>query len=217
MAIPSGRILRWWSGLAAVPAAAAASDALTEFLANAKLLGGHSPSDLQHQALVPTLLVAVVSILAVALFALCMNPEPAETSQRSTTAEKLVMTGALLVATFAVAVMMEGYETRFGGTAPFDPHSVLISHAPAVLICYAVITALVRNLVCACLHVAIAAGRLATQRILQLLRIDRRSPRARFANSFSFDPALTQENSPVVPRAHGLRAPPLRQPLALQT
>jgi hypothetical protein len=216
MRVSQRRLLRRWSVFAAVPASAVAGDALTEFLSNAGLLGGPSPSDLQHQALAPVALLAVITILSVALVALCVRARDSEpVAYRRTLGETLLVTSTTLLATFAAVVMMEGYETRFGGTAPFDAHSVMLSHAPAVLLCYAVVTALVRNLVSVCLHVAIAAGRLAAAAILQILEFDRRLPRTRFASAFACGPAIARHTSPIR-HVHGFRAPP-RSPLTSAT
>ncbi len=58
----------------------------------------------------------------------------------------------------SVILLMEGYETHFGGLSPFDPHAVLMHDAPATIVVYIAVFAIARWLIDRFAQVVGAAG-----------------------------------------------------------
>lgn len=136
-----GNAFRIWSWVATALISAALGDAVTERAENAGWLGG-SVRDLQHQAVLPTLVAGLVSALALIVVVMFVRTA-VESATRQTLGERWMALLYALCAAIVVSVLMEGYETRFGGVSPFDARSVVVSHAPALLIaCIAVAAAL---------------------------------------------------------------------------
>lgn len=56
-----------------------------------------------------------------------------------------------------VILLMEGYETHFGGLSPFDAHAVLMHDAPATIVLYVAVFAIARWLIDRFARIAAAA------------------------------------------------------------
>jgi len=189
-----------WTALAVALGAAVCGNAATEWLADAAVFGP-GPLDLHHESLLPTALCAVVVTGSLAV-ALLLQPQCERPN-------RLVLYPLAALLAFATVVAMEGYEVQFGGSGAFDPGSVLVSHAPCVLIAYAVIGAAIERFIDACMRVVRGIAPAFVALVLALRR--RQGPtgggilavvRARF---------VTARRPQRLQRLHGLRAPPGRE------
>lgn len=113
-------------------------------------------------------------------------------------------------------IAMEGYETRFGGLSPFDAQSVVLSHAPVLLVTFAIAAIVVRNAVREMLFAAERAGERAVDALVRfvsrLLRLKLDLPASHASqhrfSAFRLPTTLVAVNC-------GLRAPPAGTTLRL--
>jgi len=120
---------------------------------------------------------------------------------------------ATLLVTFLAVLLMEGYETRFGGYAPFDAHSVLVAHAPFVLAAYALTTLLMKRIVYVCLGITVAAGHAAAAALISFICVDRsRVAKSRGEIALWGQPSLYHATD-LAYGIHGFRAPPAIAPV----
>jgi hypothetical protein len=91
-------------------------------------------------------------------------------------AERYAMAAGTLLLTWGFVVLKEALETQCGGLEPFDPGSILVQHAPAVLVAYALVAPLIGAIVRCCLSVAIAAREIAIVTLARFLAIVRPMP-----------------------------------------
>jgi len=148
-------VVRIWAAAATAILGAAVADAATEFAANGGWLGA-GLRDNDHQAVLPAFVIgaAVALFLLLAVLLSRVSPRDPLSLRIATLRTRL---GDVLCAFSGSAlciVVMEGYETRFGGLSPFDARSVVVSHAPALLVAFLAMGALVH---CA-LRVAVRAA-----------------------------------------------------------
>jgi len=170
------RVIRAWSAVATALVSAVVGDVSTEALSNRGLLGAGSIRDTQHEALRPVAIVAALVVLGLAIFAMIQRVRARDVAkfERMPTRSVVLYGAATLVVTFLVVLLMEGYETCFGGDAPIDPHSVFVAHAPFVLAAYAVTTLFMKRVVYVCLGITVAAGHAAAAVIISFICVDRR-------------------------------------------
>jgi hypothetical protein len=190
--------------------AAALADAGTEFAENLGWLGG-SLRDAQHEAVAPTLLIGLAIGAALAAFVAFARLAPHDPLLRSMRGfRELTADLAIALAGSALwTIAMEGYETRFGGVSPFDPRSVVCSHAPALLVAFVlvapVVWGVVRNLLC----LARRAGECATGAIVQFLRkISHASVPPGTVHTSAFALHVVHLLPAIADGVYGLRAPP---------
>jgi hypothetical protein len=211
-------LLWWWPALATSLIAAAIADPLTEFVSNAGFLGAGAFRDGSQQSVIPVAILAAVVLICLGLsVALCAGKLEMRLACAPRSAlGRLLFAAGSLSATFAIIVLMEGYETHFGGIDPFSPGSVLVSHAPAVLAAYAIVAALVSRLVSYCLRAAHAAGTLAGGVLSRFLRIDARNADA-LSSHISALGVRVVVRTLVLVRGHlHLRAPPVAQSIPIR-
>jgi hypothetical protein len=129
----SAAAVRLWATAAAAMLAAATADAGTELAENSGWLGG-AVRDNQHEAILPALVIGAamaLSLLGSVLFArISPRDELLRLAKLRTRFNDIAV--AFCGSVFCI-VAMEAYETRFGGVAPFDPRSVVLSHTLALL------------------------------------------------------------------------------------
>jgi hypothetical protein len=209
--------IRYWAAIATALATAALVDCSSELLANAGWLGGVAAHDAHQEAVLPVALLAALVVFgllfAVALCAgrgdrLRYNDWPA--GRRTVTAL------ATVAATFAVILLMEAYEMRYGELSALDPRSVFVEHFQAVLIGYAFVATIVGRLVSFALGAAAAAGRLAAHVLVAFLCIDRSDCAEASCDGHAFGTEIVHRPLLLALGAIGLRAPPVRQLFHLQ-
>lgn len=189
---------------------AALADVGTEFAENLGWLGG-SVRDAQQEAVVPTLLIGLAIGAALAGFVVFARIGPQDPLLRSmrglwarTTDLAIALAGSALF-----TIVMEGYETRFGGVSPFDPRSVVCSHALALLVAFVLVAAVARGLVSAALRLAGHAGALATSAVVQFIhRIVRARTVLGAAHISAFTLHVVHLPPAIAEGACGFRAPP---------
>jgi hypothetical protein len=137
-------LVRAWAAAATAILAAAAADAVTEFAENNGWLGG-TLRDGQHEAMVPALLLGASVALSLALYVLLARISPRDllVVRLNDVRVRLADLACGFCGSALSVVAMEGYETRFGGVSPFDPRSVVVSHAPALIVAFLVTGAIV--------------------------------------------------------------------------
>jgi hypothetical protein len=159
-------IIRGWAALATAILAAVGSDFATEFAENSGWLGG-ALRDGQHEAVLPALLFGSVVALSLTLFVLLARIRPGDPllSRIDYFRTRFVDIAGSLVGSLFFVIAMEGYETRFGGLSPFDPRSVILSHALPLVVAFVVTGAIVHY----ALRAAIAAASRASEFISEVL------------------------------------------------
>jgi hypothetical protein len=203
-------IVRAWTSLATALLTAAVADAGTEFAENLGWLGG-SVRDAQHEAIVPALILGLAAGAALAAFVAFARIAPQDpllrcmSGWRARTADLAIALGGSALCTIA----MEGYETRFGGLSPFDPRSVVLSHAIPLLVAFVFVAAIVRVSIRAALRLASRAGELAASVLVEFLhKISRAQVAPGAVHTSAFTLRVLHLPPAIADGACGLRAPP---------
>lgn len=144
--------VRIWAAAATAILAAAAADAVAEFAANSGWLGARL-ADHDHESIVPALVIGAAVALSLLLAVLFSR-----VSSRDSLTPRLSDVAIAFCGSVLCVVAMEAYETHFGGTSPFDPRSVVVSHAPALIVAFLSIGALVRVALRAAIRAAAKAS-----------------------------------------------------------
>jgi hypothetical protein len=203
-------LVRVWAATAAAILAAAVADAATEYAANGGWLGT-SVRDNDHQAVLPALLVGATVTLGL-LFAVLLS----RISPRDPLALRMIeLRTRLADVAFAFCgsalciVVMEGYETRFGGVSPFDPRSVVVSHAPALFVAFLVMGALLHCALRAAVRTAAEASAVVAKFLETFLGSGplNASP-LRGIRLTAFEPSGIHVPAWLIRGSHGFRAPP---------
>ena len=106
-------------------------------------------------------------------------------------------------------VAIEGYETHFGGLAPFDAHSVVTAHAPILVLSFLTIAVAARMMLGAAIRCAARSGALAAALFTSFLRISALDSRRRRSTRRSLIPTTSCSHvAPEIVKSRGLRAPP---------
>ncbi len=164
-------IVRAWAALATAILAGATADAGTEFAENCGWLGG-SIRDGQQEAIVPAFVLGAAIALALLLYILLARLGPADPllSLMSHFRSRFVDGACALCGSALCVIVMEGYETRFGGLSPFDTRSVVLSHSVALVIAFAVIGAIVHCALRSSIRVAGHASEFVAEIFAEFLR-----------------------------------------------
>jgi hypothetical protein len=169
----SERAVRIWSAIATAIASAALVGGGIAMLANLGWLGGSSRD--YHEEGVAWFAGAAVLVVVALAVAIVASPRRRGSSAHTARWERAAMVVGTLGLTCAVIFVKEALETRCGGTAPFDAGSILIQHAPAILIAYGIVAPLVAAVVRYSLRVAVAAGEIAIETLVRFLSLVRHS------------------------------------------
>lgn len=203
-------IIRGWAVLATALLTAVGSDVSVEFAGNSGWLGGVL-RDNQHEAVLPALLFGAAVTLSLTLFVLLARiyPDDPLLSRIDDFRTRFVDTACSLVGSLLCVIAMEGYETRFGGSSPFDPRSVVLSHALPLVVAFVVMGAIVHYALRAAIRTARRASGLVAEVFAEFLRKLRGE---------STTPGMVQHSAFVLYVVHGplavldgslgLRAPP---------
>ncbi|MGA7356220.1 MAG: hypothetical protein WBW76_12400 [Candidatus Cybelea sp.] len=203
-------VVRAGTALTTALMTAAVADAVTEFAVNLGWLGG-SVRDAQHEAIAPTFLIGLAIGTALAAFVAFARITPRDPLLRSMSGlHALVSDPAIALAGSALCtIAMEGYETRFGGLSPFDPRSVVCSHALALLVAFVVVAPIVWGIIGKALYVARNAGECATSAIGQFLqKIFQANVGPETAHTSAFTLHVVHLSPAIADGVYGLRAPP---------
>jgi hypothetical protein len=207
-------IVRAWTSLATALLTAAVADAGTEFAENLGWLGG-SVRDAQHEAVAPALILGLAAGAALAAFVAFARIGPQDPLLRhmSRLRARLTDLAIALAGSALFTIAMEGYETRFGGLSPFDPRSVVLSHAVPLVVAFVFVAVLVHRGLRAALRLAGHAGELAAGALVEFLH---KMLGAAVAPGAVHDSAFTLHVLHLPPAiadgACGLRAPPRSTP-----
>lgn len=203
-------IVRAWTSLATALLTAALADAATEFAENLGWLGG-SVRDGQHEAVAPTLLIGLAIGAGLAAFVVFARIAPQDRLHRC------MRGGGALTADLAIAlcgsalcvIAMEGYETRFGGLSPFDPRSVVLSHALPLLVAFLLVAIVVHCFLRIGLRIAGRVGQLAESVLVEFLHgISRGRVAPGAVHTSAFTLHVLHLAPAIAVGACGLRAPP---------
>lgn len=164
-------IVRIWAAAAVAMLAAATADAVVEFAGNGGWLGA-GLHDNQHEAIAPALVLGAATALFLLAFILfnripLRDPLLLRLCERPT---RWLDTFCAFAGGAVCVVAMEGYETRFGGTSPFDPSSVVLSHAAALLVAILAIGAILHWMLRAAVGVASRASAAAVEVFARFFR-----------------------------------------------
>ncbi len=190
--------------------AAALGDAATESAQNAGLLG-KCLHDNQHEALLPAFFLGAIIILALTLF--LASARVAARDPLLLEMGNVLSRGIDLACAFcgsmACIVVMEGYETRFGGISPFDPRSVVLSHTLVLLVAIVLTGTIVYCALRAAIRVARNASTVVVAFIVEFLRrLLQIASASRATASDALDRRVTRVSLGIAGRCAGLRAPP---------
>ena len=164
-------IIRGWAALATALLTAVGADVSVEFAENSGWLGGVL-RDNQHEAVLPTLLFGAVVTLSLTLFVLLARiyADDPLLSRIGDFRTRLVDRACSLFGSLLCVIAMEGYETRFGGSSPFDPRSVVLSHALPLVVTFVVMGAIVHYALRAAIRTARRASGLVAEVFVEFLR-----------------------------------------------
>lgn len=203
-------IIRGWAALATALLTAVGSDVSIEFAENSGWLGG-AFRDNQHEAVLPTLLFGAAVTLSLTLFVLLARiyPDDPLLSRISEFRTRFVDTACSLFGSLLCIIAMEGYETQFGGSSPFDPRSVVLSHALPLVVTFVVTGALVHYALRAAIRTARRASGLVAEVFVEFLRKLRgENTTPGMVRRSAFVLYVVHGPPAVVDGSLGLRAPP---------
>ncbi|HEY3675520.1 MAG TPA: hypothetical protein VGK84_05970 [Candidatus Tumulicola sp.] len=140
-------------------------------LSNAGWLGG-SATDTHEEGVAWFAVAAAVLLAALAACIVCSRRRD-EWRARVAPLERVAIGAVTLTLACGFIVFKEALETHCGGVAPFDAGSILVQHAPAILLAYGLIAPLVGLIVRACLCLAIVAREIAIVTLARFLSIVR--------------------------------------------
>jgi hypothetical protein len=203
-------MVRAWTSLATALLTAAIADAGTEYAQNLGWLGG-GLHDTQHEAVAPTLLLGLAIGAALAAFVAFARIAPYDPLLRRMNGlgARAMDLGCALAGSALCTIAMEGYETRFGGLSPFDPRSVVLSHALALLVAFVVVAAVLHRALRAALALASQAGELAAGALVEFLhKICRAAVAPGAVHTSAFTLHVLHLPPAIADGACGLRAPP---------
>lgn len=208
-------LVRCWAVVAAAMLTGAVADATTEFAGNSHWLIG-SVRDDQHQSVVPALALGATIAIALLLFVVLarISPRDARLARMNDARRRVGDIAAALCGSALCVVTMEGYETRFGGLSPFDPRSVVLSHAFALIVAFVVVGTMLHYLLRGAIGMASRAGTIVARVVVAFLRKllgTTASARAVSLSIFALHVSPTALDGTVCSR--GLRAPPRLLPL----
>jgi hypothetical protein len=206
-------LVRIWAVITIGLLAGVLADAGTEFSALFGWLGGRT-QDVNQQGVLPAL--AITLVVAVSLIAYIVGSRIAPSDPLVRKLDDARARAVDAVAAFAGAcatvVAIEGYETHFGGLAPFDANSVVIAHAPILVLAFLTIAVAARMMLGAAIRVAARTGTLAATLITSFLRISRTHAATPKHATMPHPDTSCSHVAPEIVKSRGLRAPPAALP-----
>ncbi|HEX4013986.1 MAG TPA: hypothetical protein VHX17_08880 [Candidatus Cybelea sp.] len=207
-------MVRLWAVLTIGLLAGAIGDAGTEYFGAFGWLGGVA-RDVDHQGVLPVFVFTLMLALGLVVYIAGSRISPGDALVRrldDTRGRALDALAAFAIGCVTV-IGIEGYETGFGGLAPFDPHSVIVAHAPILALSFVTIAVGARIMLGAAIGFAARSRALVAAIFTWFLRI----PRAfRATSKHAAQPHPEANSSPVAAertRSRGRRAPPQTLPV----
>jgi len=206
-------LVRLWAVLTIGLLAGVLGDVGTEFSANYGWLGG-TTRDVDHQGVVPVFAIAVMLALSLAAYVVGSRIAPGDPLVRRLDDLRARAVDAIVAfaGSCATVVAMEGYETHFGGLAPFDAHSVVVAHAPILVLTFVTIAVAARMMLGAAIRCAARSGALVAALFTSFLRIPRSLPATSKHATQPHPDASCSHVAPEIVKSRGLRAPPQMLP-----
>ncbi len=206
-------LVRIWAVITIGLLAGVLADAGTEFSAMFGLLGGVT-KDIDQQGVLPALAITVA--LAVSLIAYIIGSRIAPSDPLVRKLDDVRARAIDAVAAFAEAcatvVAIEGYETHFGGLAPFNANSVVIAHAPILILAFLTIAVSARIMLGAAIRFAACSGTFAAGLLTSFLRISRSNAATPKHATMPHPDTSCSRVAPEIVKSRGLRAPPSSLP-----
>jgi hypothetical protein len=206
-------LLRIWAVLTIGLLAGALGDAGTEFSATFGWLAG-ATRDVDHQGILPVFAITFTLALSLAAYIVGSRIVPDDPLVRrlDDVRARAVDAIAAFGGSCITVVAMEGYETHFGGLAPFDAHSVVIAHAPILILSFVTIAVAARMMLGAAIRCAARSGALAAVLLTSFLRLSRSRPATPKHATMPHPDMSCSHVAPEIIKSRGLRAPPRTLP-----
>jgi hypothetical protein len=207
-------LIRIWAVLTVGLLAGALGDAGTEFLALLGWLGG-AARDIDHQGVLPAFGIALTLALGLSAYVIGSRIAPSDPLVRrlDDAPARAVDALAAFAGSCITVVAMEAYETHFGGLAPFDPNSVVIAHAPILVLSFLTIALAARMMLGMAIRCAARSGVLAASLLSSFLRVSRsQSATPKHATMLHREESHSHLG-PAIIKSRGLRAPPPTLPI----
>jgi hypothetical protein len=206
-------LIRIWAVLTVGLLAGALGDAGTEFFALLGWLGG-AARDVDHQGVLPAFGIALTLALGLAAYVISCRIAPSDplVCRLDDAPARAVDALAAFAGSCVTIVAIEGYETHFGGLAPFDANSVVTAHAPILVLSFLTIALAARMMLGMAIRCAARSGVLAASLLSSFLRISRsHSVTPKHATMLHRDEHRS-DLGPAIVKSRGLRAPPRTLP-----
>ena len=203
-------LVRLWSVAIVGLLSGVLGDAATELLGTLGWLG-RGALDNDHQGLLPASIAALICALGLSIYVIGSRIAPSNPLLRELDDRHARAVDALaaFAASWLTAIAIEGYETRFGGIAPFDAGSTVVAHAPALLISFFTIAVAARALLGVAIRWTAHRGAAAVALLVSFLRMLRAAVITPKHCAALFPDATHSRDLPELISACGPRAPPL--------
>jgi hypothetical protein len=206
-------LVRIWAVLTVGLLAGVLGDAGTELFGVLGWLGG-ATRDVDHQGLLPALAITLTLALGLAAYVVGSRIAPNDPLLRrlDDAGARVVDAVSAFIGSGVTVVAIECYETHFGGLAPFDARSVVIAHAPILVLSFLTIAVGARMGLGAAIRCAARTGVVAAALFTSFLRILRSyAATPKHATMRHPETSCSRAVSEIV-SSRGLRAPPRMLP-----
>ncbi len=202
-------LVRLWSVAIVGLLSGVLGDAGTELLNTLGWLG-RGAVDSDHQGLLPASIAALICALGLCVYVIGSRIAPSDPLLRELDDPHARAVDALaaFTASWLAVIAVEGYETRFGGIAPFDAGSTVIAHAPALLVSFLTIAIVARALLGAAIRWTARSGAAAVALLISFLRKLRAAIATSKHCAALFPEATHSHDAAELISACGPRAPP---------
>src|SRR5580692_195198 len=206
-------LVRVWAVLAVSLLAGVIGDAGTELFGLLGWLGG-AMRDVDHQGVLPALAITVTLALGLAAFVVGSRIAPNDPLLRrlDDAGARVVDAISAFVGSGVTVVAIECYETHFGGLAPFDARSVVIAHAPILVLSFLMIAVGARMALGVAIRFAARTGAVAAALLTSFLRILRSYAATPKHATLRHSEASSSRAVSEIVNSRGLRAPPRMLP-----
>ena len=130
-------LVRIWAVITIGLLAGVLADAGTEFSAMFGWLGGVT-KDVDQQGVLPGFAITVTLVVSLIAYIIGSRIAPSDPLVRKLddVRARAIDAVAAFAGACATVVAIEGYETHFGGLAPFNANSVVVAHAPILILAF---------------------------------------------------------------------------------
>jgi hypothetical protein len=207
-------LVRIWAVLTVGLLAGALGDAGTEFFESLGWLGG-AVRDADQQGVGPAFAIGFALAIGLAVFVVASRIAPNDPLLRKLDDARARAVDAILAFGVCCVTLLgiEGYETQYGGLAPFHAGSVVIEHAPVLIVSFLAIAIAARFGLGAAIRAAALSGEMAVALWSSFLRIERSHAAASKHDAMPHPDTSSSHVAPDIVNARGLRAPPIALPV----